>query len=128
MSRFILDTERIAVRDGDDVIYRRRKMDYGTQQDVQSAGTRVTFDEAGKPRTVFDVGQYQKALLQHNILGWEGPGFAGFPCTPENILKLDPTDALVARTLEEISAANLPTTDAEAKKSTPAGDASLTAS
>lgn len=47
------------------------------------------------------------ALLQCNVLAWEGPDFAGEPCTPAAIGRLNPEeDALAQFTLEQISARN----------------------
>jgi hypothetical protein len=51
-------------------------------------------------------GAHQIALLHHNILSWEGPKFAGVPCTQSNIDRLDPDEDLVAFTLAEIGRRN----------------------
>ena len=54
----------------------------------------------------FDVGAYNIALLTNNILGWQGPSFAGVPCTPANIVLLDQDQPLVQRVLQEINDRN----------------------
>lgn len=51
-------------------------------------------------------GAHQIAMLHHNILSWEGPNFAGVPCTQGNIDRLDPDEELVAFTLAEIGRRN----------------------
>lgn len=116
MSRFA-DTSRLAVtEDGEidpkavtpdmDVLYLRKAMDYGAQQRVISAALKIAGLGVGQEAAV-DVGAYQLALAQVNILDWSGPGFAGRACTPKAIAELDAADPLLARALAIIGARNV---------------------
>lgn len=132
MSMFV-DTSRVSVTDGENTIWVRRKMDFGTEQDVQSAGMRVAFDEGGKTRLAFDTGQYTKALMQFNIVGWSGPGFAGMKYSQEAVLLLDPGQPLVQQALAKINELNSPKKADDPNEPTPqklgsAGEPSLTES
>jgi len=105
-----------------DVIYIRPKMDYGTRQRVVGAAAKLTQSPApqGNRRqrraqraqkkqeqnVDFDVGAYQIALLVQNVLGWDGPSFAGVACTPANIERLDSDNPLVQMVLKEIAERN----------------------
>ena len=103
-----------------DVIWIKPKMDFGTRQRVQGAATRVALAQqtkaqrkaakkaAKKAQMDFDVGAYQIALLTFNILSWAGPSFAGIPCLPQNIERLDLDEPLVAMVLKEIGERNAP--------------------
>lgn len=115
MSMFI-DTSRIAVTaDGEvdvhavtpdmDVMYIRRKMDFGTRQKVTSAAMRMVGN--GKQSSAsLDIGAWQLALAQHNILDWAGPSFAGVACTPANIARLDPNQPLLIAAMRAIGERN----------------------
>jgi hypothetical protein len=98
-----------------DVIFIRAKMDYGTTQRVIGAATKVAVQSGRRKATrtkakdngiAMDVGAFQVALLVHNVLEWQGPSFAGVPCVAANIERLDPSEALVQRTLTEIGERN----------------------
>jgi hypothetical protein len=97
---FISD-ERVPVTVGDNTIFIRPKMSVGVKNRVIGAAAKVE----GKGAE-FNVGAYTTALLVHNVLGWEGPAFEGFKCTPENIEKLDPDESLVEAAIEEIARRN----------------------
>lgn len=128
-----VDTSRIPVTaDGEidhslvtpdlDVIYIRKKMDFGTVQKVISAMAKIT----GGDGASFDIGAYQLALAEQNILDWSGPAFAGVPCLPKNILRLDPTEPILIATLNAIGARNKDMLSSllgggNTKKSIPAG-------
>ena len=96
------------------------KMSYGVRQRVIGAAAKLIPTKAGnrKERRAarkarggqdvdFDVGAYQIALLVHNIVGWQGPAFAGVACTPANIERLDPDEPLVAKVIQEIGERNV---------------------
>ncbi len=104
--------ETVPVADGDNVIHIKAKMDFGTRQSVLGEAMRFEF-EGGARR--MDLGAYNKALLVHNIVKWEGPDFKGVPCTPENILALDPNEPLVKKVQQELAARN-PVRSTEAQK------------
>lgn len=93
-----------------DVIWIRSRMSVAVQQAVQSEATSVSTSrvngKTGTPDVEIDVGLYQIALLRQNILSWQGPAFAGVPCTAENVGDLDPQEPLVQRVLQEISDRN----------------------
>lgn len=98
-----------------DVVFIRTKMDYGTRQRVVGAAAKMQQTQGGgrgkarrgkAPEMEFDVGQYSIALLRFNVLGWNGPSFAGVSCTPENIERLDPDEPLVQKVLDVIGERN----------------------
>ena len=68
-----------------------------------------------KDNVEFNVGAYQTALLVHNVLGWHGPSFGGYACTPENIAALDPDVPLVKLVVDAITDRNSPA-DEEAEQ------------
>lgn len=84
-------------------IYIKARMDVETKGKVTSEMVTLGADQKSLE---FRAGANETALLVHNIVGWEGPDFAGVACTPENIRKLDPTEPHVARVLEEIALRN----------------------
>lgn len=108
-----VDTSRVAVTEGGeidhasitpdmDVMYIRRKMDFGTRQKVISAAVAI----AGGSGMEIDVGAFQLALAQYNILDWSGPSFAGVVCTPKAIARLDPDAPLLQAVLASIGERN----------------------
>lgn len=104
MSRFI-QTDRLAVRveGSEDVIYIRRKMDFGTQARVHGSTMRLGGTEVAAGL----------ALVMHNTIAWEGPGFRdergkALPCTPEQIEQFDPTDPLLRAAAQKIVELNTP--------------------
>lgn len=116
-------TDEKDLNDQVNVIFLRPKMDFGTRNKVvgeaakivqrkTSVGNRAQRraargkDRREKNEVEFDVGAYQTALLVHNVLGWAGPAFKGFACTPENIAALDPDEALVKLAIDEITNRN----------------------
>lgn len=107
MARFI-SNERVPVyldEDPSNIIYIRSKMNVGVQNRVQDAIAAISQD-GGKADISYHLGAYNNALLTCNVLGWEGPDFDKVPCTPENILELDPDDPLLEKVLEEINRRN----------------------
>lgn len=101
-----VSSEPVAIRLPDtpeNVIYIRPKMDFGTQNQVLGALGKL--DQRGRVVTL-DLGAYLLELGVANIVGWDGPAFAGTPCTPENIRRLDPDDPLVNAALDEIGRRN----------------------
>lgn len=86
--------------DGVDKIWVKPRMDFGTHQRVHGSA----YKQNGTP----DVGEYTIALLIHNVVRWEGPSFAGRPCTPENIERLDPDEPLVDLVMQTIREGNRP--------------------
>lgn len=125
--------DRVPVRvEGDDTgdtIYILPKMPFGTKQRALSALSHIGTDGTSEGTGIdIDLGAYNIALMKLNIVGWEGPSFAGVACTPENIEQLDPDEPLVVRVLEEIGRRNPVRRDAESPNApAPAGDTSSTA-
>lgn len=102
-----VDTTRVAVTEGENTIYIKPKMDYGTRNAILGAAADARLDAKGNVSAPkIEVGRYQNALLVHNIVAWEGPAFATVVCTPANILRLDPDEPLVVKVLEEIARRN----------------------
>ena len=100
-----LDDESVPFEERN-TIFIKPKMDYGTQQKVTDALAHITASQDGKGQGRLNMGAYNCALLHHNIIRWQGPGFQAMPCTPENIDRLDPDLPLLDRVLEEINKRN----------------------
>jgi hypothetical protein len=92
--------------DGDNTIYIREKMDFGTKQKVMAAFMRVGAGKGGNGDAEIDIAGYEYALMVHNIVGWTGPEFAAFACNETNIARLDPDEPLVQAALTEIAKRN----------------------
>ena len=129
MSMFVSNTDRVAVTlDGVNIIYVRPKMSYGVLQQVMSAAApvKVTPDAKDGLDAGLDYGAYNMALMKFNIVGWEGPAFqdeAGriVPCTPANILRLDPDEPLVSHVFKEIERLNGKQASPDPNSVTPTG-------
>lgn len=119
MAKFV-SKEPVPVRiDGDpNTIYIKPKMDLGTRNDVMSLALRAQMLENGKPQAMLDMGQWNIALLTHNIVRWDGPDFEGIPCNTETIRQLDDADPLVEQVLIELNRRNMGGSDPNS--STPA--------
>lgn len=100
-----------------DVMFVRRKMDFGTRQRVVGEAVKITESSKGAKRgggkkkrgsdqAELNVGAYQIALLRYNLLEWRGPSFVGVALTPTNIEQLDPEEPLVKKALDYIAEAN----------------------
>lgn len=123
-----VDTTKVPIaldHDPANVIFIRPKMDFGTKARVLDAIAKVQATDKGASVGV-GMGAYQLALLQHNIVGWEGPAFGAVPCSPEAVARLDPDEPLVARVVEEIATRN-PLGRTTRRASTAAGAPSSTA-
>ena len=101
--------ETLPIADGPNTITIRTKMDFG----VYSAFMDDLLAISGPKLDITKhIGALNVALMVHNIVGWEGPGFLGpdgkttLPVTPENIRHLDPDDPLVERVLAEVQERN----------------------
>ncbi len=109
MSMFV-SKEKVAVSLEDDpanIIWIRPVMSFGVQQQVLGDAMQVTVDDKGVAHTgAVNLGLYNRALMEHNIVGWEGPAFAGVPCTPEAIRELQWTQPLVTKVFNEIARRN----------------------
>lgn len=115
MSAFV-DTTRLAVTEGDNTIYIKPRMDFGTKSRVQDALARISSGSstAGDTTILVTIGAQNLALMVHNIVAWDGPAFTDqqtgklAACTPANIERLDPDLPLVEAVLARISEVNLP--------------------
>jgi len=119
-----VDTSRVAVTEGEDTIYVKARMDFETQSRVRDALARFGTSSNGEEIMV-TLGAQNLALMVHNIVAWEGPGFtdaAGrpVPCTRENVGRLDPDEPIIDKVLAKINELNAPRdrSAAEEKKST----------
>lgn len=116
-----------------DVIFIRPKMDFGTQQKVLGAAAKMV-QRKNQPQAMhnpsernkrrlqkkstgmdaeFDLGAYNVALMNNNILSWQGPMFAGINCNDANISTLNQDHPLTAQVLKEINDRNVKKTDDE---------------
>ena len=120
MSRFFVNDPPAAVYEFDpaeaftrnrqpNVVYIKPRMDVQTRARVQDAMLETTTGEPGTSAMSVSIksGSNMLALLQHNITDWAGPDFEGVPCTPEMIARLDLSEPLIARVLDEITKRNL---------------------
>lgn len=103
-----VDKTKVPVTINDeDVIYILPKMPFGVRQRVMGELARIDSDGTQRGTDFhINLGAYNIALMQHNIVGWEGPSFEGVPCTRENIEQLDPDEPLVDKVLQEIGRRN----------------------
>jgi hypothetical protein len=111
LSAFI-DTSKVEVRDGDNVIFIKRRMDFGTKCRVEDTLTQMALVNGRTGDIRFTVGAQRLALAVHNIVGWDGPDFVdpttkrAVPCTPEAIERLDPTYPLLVQAQLRITELN----------------------
>ncbi len=105
MSAFV-DTSKLAITDGDNTIFVKRRMDFGTKCLVEDTLTRMALKDGAVDEIQLTLGAQKLALALHNIVGWEGPDFAGTPCTHENIRRLDDAYPLFVKAQNEITRLN----------------------
>lgn len=100
MSRFVNDETDAIDLGGGDVVHIRHRMSYGQQRILGSL-------VAGKDAATA-TSEYLVAVLEHNVVSWEGPGFQNgtgpMPLTRSSFDKLDPDIAL--RLVNEIATRN----------------------
>jgi hypothetical protein len=115
--------EEAAITPETDVIFIYPKMPFGVRQQVIGASLKVNSaaktsrGKKGKRSdndVNVDLGAWNMALLEHNIIGWQGPSFNGIALTQANIRLLDDTQPLIQRVLQEINNRNT-TADAESE-------------
>lgn len=109
--------EPVPVTDGVNTIWVRARMDLGTYNQVQDALRRVGTGGAVE----LHLGEYNTALMVHNIVRWAGPDLDLVPCTPDSIRRLDPDEPLVALVLARIQELNLARRDPKGKVSSTGG-------
>lgn len=105
MPMFVDPQATVAVTDGANTVHIKAKMDARTRALVKSS---ITARGGGQDFELRNLGGYELALLEHNIVRWEGPEFEGVPCTAAHIGRLDPDQPLVAEVLERIGELNAP--------------------
>lgn len=99
------------------VVYIYPKMPYGVKNAVMGAATHVDVKTPRGKRAVpanpsvdFNLGQWNTALLLHNVIGWGGPAFAQFPYSEDARQRLipiiDDTAPLWQRVIAEINNRN----------------------
>ena len=104
---FVDPNEKVAVTRGDNTIFIRAKMDLACRARVQDELAARGLESINELE-MRGIGGYRLALMVHNIVGWEGPAFAGVACTRGNIMRLDPDDDLVEAVAAEIGERNAP--------------------
>lgn len=120
MSMFVDPNQRVPVTDGPNTIYIKARMDIDTRAAVQNE-MRAAGNEATDEVVMSHIGSYRRAMLLHNIVAWDGPAFAGVPCTRENIGRLDPHEPLVIKVAQEIGERNAPRESPDPNAVTPSG-------
>jgi hypothetical protein len=113
MSRYFVHDQPVPIYEFDadtvisetppNIIWIKAKMDMATDAKVKSELMKLGSDNKTLEA---HLGENQMALLIHNIVRWEGPDFAGVPCTPENIRTLDPTEPHLTLVLDAIAERN----------------------
>lgn len=113
MSRFFVDDAPVPVSEFDpaevisdrapNVIWIRPKMSVEVKGKVVSETTMIGRDGRSLE---FRAGAQEVGLLIHNIIRWEGPDLGGVPCTPDNIRRLDSSEPLIVKVLQEIARRN----------------------
>jgi hypothetical protein len=108
-----LDTSKVAVRDGSNTIWVKRRMDFGTKCRVEDMLTRMAISTNGNRsgEIQFTLGAQRLALAVHNIVAWEGPEFNGVPCDQSSIERLDPDFPVFRMALDKITDLNQPRED-----------------
>lgn len=96
MSKFFTTSDTITKQFDDDHTITFKKLSYGENQRVMSKCMRM--DPRSQEANV-DLALYTLERLKARLISWSGPEFEGFPCTPENIEKLEPE---IANTLGEL--------------------------
>ena len=101
----IVKAGRVPITVGDDTVYIKSRMDWGTKKRLE--GAVMQFDMAtGDIRP--DIGGYSIALMQEMIVGWEGPGFMDdetgkpTPCTRANITAFGDDAAIANEVFTEL--------------------------
>jgi len=61
-----------------------RKLTFAEQQEIISVASRVA-TVSGRPEMTMDVFRMRLEQVKRAVVSWEGPGFEGRACTPENI-------------------------------------------
>jgi len=105
MPMFIDPKATVAVTDGTNTVHIKAKMDARTHALVKGAFSARLGGESGKI-DLGNLGGYELALLEHNIVRWEGPDFEGVPVTPVHIGRLDLDEPLIQEVLERIGELN----------------------
>lgn len=120
-SAFLDPNAKVAVKDGEDVIYVRAKMTRRLRGEVQQEllSLQIRQDVSGRSNgsgrsdeneMIVDAKisalLQEAALLRANIVGWSGPSFEGVPCTASTIDLLDPELPIVRAVLTEIDRLN----------------------
>lgn len=84
------------------VIRIRERLSVGEKARVSDQYLQVTFGADNKPVGQASVGKLGFALLQHYIVSWSGPKFAGVKCTPEMVGLLDDDEPLVRKVAQRV--------------------------
>jgi len=111
VSAFV-DTTRLAVTDGENTIYIKPRMDYGTWCRVRDTLARMAIANGQVGELHVTTGSQELALAVHNVIGWDGPAFVdpmtkrAVPCTPENIERLERMLPVFIKAREKINEVN----------------------
>jgi hypothetical protein len=111
MAMFISPSAKVPVTLDGNTIYIKAKMDAGTKAAVQNQITATGVID--KDTELSKLGAYSLALLEYNIVSWEGPAFVDgkgmpIPCNKLNIGRLDLDEPLIVLVREQISERNKP--------------------
>jgi hypothetical protein len=124
MEMFVSDDTVPVTIDGKDIVYVRALMDVATRNRVSGLASKVRPGHIDEQEV--DMGLRKTALLENNILKWEGPSFDGVPCVPHNIRRLHPKQPIVDLVLEKINELNFEDEDqADPNSSEPSGETPL---
>lgn len=97
------------------VVYIYPKMPYAVKNAVMGAASTVDMKtprgkRANNANVEFNLGQWNQALLLHNVIGWAGPAFAEYPYSHDAKIRLiplvDDSEPLWQRVIQEINDRN----------------------
>jgi hypothetical protein len=114
MPMFIDPADRVAVEDGQgNTVWIKALMDASTKALVTDAIGAKGVTQGGKDQDpeLKNLGSHKLALLEHNVLAWEGPAFEDkkhrpLPCNRFNIRKWNPRHPLYKAVAEKIGELN----------------------
>lgn len=110
MSKFFVSPDHITKALDDDHTITFRKLGYGERQKLISACSKI---DPFTQEAAIDFAALSLAVFKARIVGWAGPEFEGFDCTPDNVELLEQEAA--QQMLQAMGEANEELTEDEKK-------------
>ena len=106
----------VQVQDGPDTIWIVEELSLGALERVKAAAYTTLGVVGDRMQIELHDQAWDNTLLREGVVRWEGPGFEGQPCTPQNVLELlSHKDPLTKKVLAELKKRN-PLFDEDAKE------------